>query len=230
MSFRPARRHVLAGAGALAATRVWADPASPGVVRVTLQTGQGPIVLELAGDRAPISVANFLRYVDTHRYDGSSFYRAVKAPGAPQFGLVQAGIRDGAKLLPPIAHESTLKTGILHKDGTISLARREQGTARSDFFVCVGDASYLDADPKAPGDNAGFAAFGHVVEGMDVVRKILALPVSPTAGAPEMAGQMLEPAVPIVTARRSPMPAPAAAPPAAPVTPNPAAPPPAAKP
>ena len=94
-------------------------------------------------------------------------------------------------------------------------ARREQGTARSDFFVCIGDASYLDANLAAPGDGAGFAAFGHVVEGMDVVRKILALPTSPTEGAPEMAGQVLSPPVPIISARRARAAATAPTPPAA---------------
>jgi len=86
----------------------------------------------------------------------------------------------------------------------VSLARRAQGTATSDFFICVGDSSYLDADPKAPGDNAGFAAFGQVVEGMDVVKTILTLPTSPTAGSPEMKGEMLKPPVPILTMRRAP--------------------------
>jgi peptidyl-prolyl cis-trans isomerase A (cyclophilin A) len=209
----PRRRDLLAAGGALAATRAWAQPkpAGPGVVRVTFQTGQGPILVELAGDKAPISVANVLHYVDAHRYDGGQFYRAVAAPNDETVGLVQGGIRDAAKLFKPVAHEPTSKTGLKHVSGTLSLARRAQGTAQSDFFICVGDAPYLDADPTQPGDNAGFAAFGHVVDGMDVVRKLLAWPKSPTEGAPEMAHQMLKPPVPILTARRAAMPAPAAA-------------------
>ncbi|MGI9168563.1 MAG: peptidylprolyl isomerase, partial [Caulobacteraceae bacterium] len=90
-----------------------------------------------------------------------------------------------------------------NRKGILPLPRRAPGTATSDFFICVGDAPYLDADPKASGDNLGFAAFGHVVDGMDVVRAILALPTSPTAGDPDMAGQMLNPPVPIVGARRA---------------------------
>ena len=148
--------------------------------------------------------ANFLRYVDAKRYDGATIYRVAAYAGrsddrawsraAPRF--------DPAHPIAPIAHEPTTQTGLAHKDGTISLARRAPGTATSYFFICVGDAPYLDADPKAPGDNLGFAAFGHVIDGMDVARKILSLPLSPTAGAPDMVGQMLDPAVPIESARR----------------------------
>lgn len=196
------RRDVLAGAAALAASPALAQ-APP--VRVAVKSGMGQIVLKLYPDKAPITVANFLRYVDTKRYDGSTFYRASKAPTDASIGLVQGGLQnDPAKILKPIAHESTLKTGLKHKDGTVSLARRAQGSATSDFFICVGDSSYLDADPNAPGDNAGFAAFGQVVEGMDVVKKILAAPVSATAGSPEMKGEMLKPPVPIVSMRRAP--------------------------
>jgi peptidyl-prolyl cis-trans isomerase A (cyclophilin A) len=168
-----------------------------------MTTGQGGILLELYADKAPLTSANFLRYVDAARYDGGTIYRALHTPGDPATGLIQGGARfDPAHPIPPIAHEPTTQTGLRHKDGTISLARRAPGTATSDFFICVGDAPYLDADPTAPGDNLGFAAFGHVVEGMEVARAILALPLSPTAGAPDMVGQMLDPPVPIVGAHR----------------------------
>lgn len=196
------RRDFLAAAFALTAGPVWAQ-AGGGIVRVNLLTGQGLIVLELFADKAPITTANFLNYIDRKLYDGASIYRALRAPGAPTTGLIQGGARaNPGRAIPPIVHESTTKTGLFHKDGTISLARRELGTAASDFFICVGDASYLDADPKAPGDNQGFAAFGRVADGMDVVRKILGLPTSATAQVPEMVGQMLDPPVPIVSARR----------------------------
>lgn len=196
------RRDALAAAGALAAWPAWAQPTA-GTVRVNLQTGAGLIALELYADKAPITAANFLRYVDARLYDGATIYRALKTPGAPTTGLIQGGARaDPAHPIAPIAHETTTQTGLSHKDGTLSLARRAPGTATSDFFICVGDAPYLDADPKAPGDNLGFAAFGHVTAGMGVARAILALPTSPTAGAPDMAGQMLDPPVPIVNARR----------------------------
>lgn len=203
------RRGFLAGAGVLAAWPAWAQSSagqtSAGTMRVNLQTGQGLIVLELFTAKAPITSANFLAYVDARLYDGATIYRALHTPGAPTTGLIQGGARlDPAKTIAPIAHESTRQTGLSHKDGTLSLARRAPGTATSDFFICVGDAPYLDADPSAPGDNLGFAAFGHVAGGMEVVRQILGLPTSPTAGGPDMAGQMLDPPVPILSARRAP--------------------------
>lgn len=118
-------------------------------------------------------------------------------------GIIEGGLQnDPAKLLPPIAHESTTMTGLAHVDGTISMARDAPGTATADFFICSGEASYLDAHPNASGDNAGYAAFGAVVEGMDVVRAILALPTPGKALNPAMAGQILDPPVPIVSMKR----------------------------
>ena len=208
-TFAVARRDVLALIAALAvaapsvADRAFAaEPKPP--VRVSLTTTEGAIVLELYPDKAPITVANFLRYVDAHHFDGSSFYRANRPAGVTDFGLLQGGLQnDPRKLFKPIPHESTTKTGILHKDGVISMGRLAPGTATADFFICVGDQSYLDADPKAEGDNKGFAAFGRVVEGMDVVKKILAMPVSPTAGLGAMKGTMLKRSIPILKARRA---------------------------
>ncbi|MBA3811079.1 MAG: peptidylprolyl isomerase [Caulobacteraceae bacterium] len=190
----------------LAATIAAPALSQPGAarIRVALTTGAGVITLELAADKAPVTAANFLRYVDQKRFDGASFYRAMKNAGAPQTGLVQGGLQNNpAKTLPPVAHESTAASGLSHKDGTISVARYAPGTAASEFFICVGDQPYLDADPSAPGDNQGFAAFGRVAGGMDVARAILAAPVSATAGEGAMKGQMLEPAVRIVSARRA---------------------------
>lgn len=170
------------------------------LVRVTLTTAEGPITLELDRGRAPVTTANFLRYLDAKRLDGITFYRAMKL-GADS-GLIQGGVRDGAKLYPPIAHEPTSKTGLKHEDGTISLARAEPGSARADFFITVGPIPSLDAGSGQPGDDLGFAAFGRVVKGMDVVRRILARPTSPTAGEGAMRGQMLAEPVRIVSARR----------------------------
>jgi len=196
------KRALLAAAGALFARPVLAQGAAA-PPRVVLVTGLGSITLELATDKAPITAANFLRYVDEKRLDGASFYRALKLAAAPPTGLIQGGLQGAPdKVLPPIAHESTLKTGVKNTDGAISMARFAPGTATCDFFVCVGDQPSLDADPSAPGDNEGFAAFGHVVDGMDTVRKILLAPVSPTAGEGSMKGQMLDPTVAIVSARR----------------------------
>lgn len=179
-----------------------AATARPATVRVALTTTLGPIVLELEKDRAPITTANFLHYLDARRLDGIAFYRAVHNPGEPDKGFIQGGQRDGAKLFPPIAHEPTTKTGISHVDGTISMARLEPGSARCDFFVTIGPQLYMDADPTKPGDNLGYAAFGHIVEGMDIIRQILAAPVSPTLGEGVMKGQMLAQPVKVLTARR----------------------------
>ncbi|MDH4385846.1 MAG: peptidylprolyl isomerase [Caulobacter sp.] len=201
------RRDFLAQAAALAAvTSATAARAQTTAIplRIRMITGEGDLILELATDRAPLTTANFLRYMDTARYDRSSIYRAVKAPGAPDYGLVQGGARMLAgKQIPPVAHESTTQTGLLHTDGVISLAREAPGTGTSDFFICVGDAPYLDANPAAPGDNLGYAAFGRVVEGMDIVRRILTLPTSDMAEVPSMRGQMLARPVPILTTRRA---------------------------
>ena len=188
---------VLAAAPALAA-----EPKPP--VKVTMTTAEGVITLELYPDKAPITVANFLHYVDTHRFDGSSFYRANRPAGVTDYGLLQGGLQnDPKKLFKPIAHEPTSKTGILHTDGVISMGRLAPGTATADFFICVGDQAYLDADPKAQGDNKGFAAFGKVVDGMDVVKTLIAEPTSPTKGEGVMKGTMLKRSVPILKARRA---------------------------
>ena len=196
------RRTFLVAAAATAASPALAQaPAAP--VRVKLETGDGPIVLELYPDKAPITAGNFLRYVDGKRFDGATFYRASKVPNAPEFGLIQGGVQnDPARVLKPIAHEPTTKTGLSHTDGVISMGRTNPGTATSDFFIVLGDMTYMDADPKQPGDNLGFAAFGKVVEGMDTARKILAEPTSQTAGVGVMKGEMLAKPVKIISARR----------------------------
>ena len=196
------RRKVLAGAGALAASPAWAQaPAANPKVAIT--TDHGVILVEIFQDKAPITSANFLRYVDTRRYDDAQFYRAVRAPGAPNLGLIEAGVPNHPEhLLPPIKHEPTTETGVHNTDGTLSLARFAPGTGRADFSICVGDATYLDADPSQPGANLGFAAFGRVADGMDVVKAILALPTNGAARNPAMAGQILSPPVSIMTMRR----------------------------
>lgn len=190
--------------GAAVTPQAPASQPRPGLVRVVLQTSEGPIVLELEKDRAPITTRNFLRYVDEKRYDGQTIYRAVNI--AENFGLIQGGetvLKPGQRQLPPIAHEPTTLTGLSHQTGTISMGRLAPGTARSDFFITVGDMSSLDAYPDKPGDNLGFSAFGHVVEGMDVVLKIMRLPINPALGAKQgMVGQMLAQPVKIMSARR----------------------------
>ena len=178
------------------ATAIVAPTKAEDLVRVALDTSAGRIVLALDRGRAPITTANFLHYVDAGRYNGIGFYRAMKSGSG---GLIQAGIRDDArKMFAPIAHEPTSQTGIKNVAGTIAFANAGPGTARSDFFIMVSDFPSLDATATNP----GFAAFGHVVEGMEVVKAILAAPVSATMGAGAMKGQMLEPVVRITKAVR----------------------------
>lgn len=189
------------------ATEPAATPAPPAaapkyaLVHVRIETSDGPIVLALEKERAPITTANFLRYVDEKRWDGATFYRAVNV--AEGYGIIQGGVRNHpGKVLPPIKHEPTSQTGLSHVDGAISMARNEPGTASGDFFITIGDLTSMDADPKQPGDNLGFAVFGRVVEGMDVVRRILAEPISPTEGEGDLKGQMLAQPVRILSAKR----------------------------
>lgn len=184
-----------------AAAQPVASPA-PATVRVKLHTSAGDLVVALETQRAPITAGNFLHYVDTRRLDGSEFYRAMHT--TPEAGLIQGGVRDGRKLFPPIAHEPTSRTGLSHVDGALSVPRLAVGTAQGDFTIMVGDQKYLDAGPGSAGDGLGYAVFGHVVEGMDVVRRILAAPTSPTEGEGVMKGQMLSPRITIITARRVP--------------------------
>jgi peptidyl-prolyl cis-trans isomerase A (cyclophilin A) len=180
----------------------------PDTVRVTIATDLGSIVLELDGKHAPVTTGNFLRYTDEKRFDGITFYRSMHlAWGEQPNGLIQAGTQnDPKRTLPPIAHEPTSVTGIKHKAGAISMARYAPGTASGDFSIMLADMPSLDADPSSanPEIAAGFAAFGHVVEGMDVVRQIWDAPRSATKGVGVMKGQMLEPPVRIITVRRVP--------------------------
>ncbi|MEA3060838.1 MAG: peptidyl-prolyl cis-trans isomerase [Sphingomonadales bacterium] len=182
------------------AAPAWAQP--PATQKVRLHTSIGDVVVAVEIERAPITARNFLHYVDTKRLDGAEFYRAMHT--GPEAGLVQGGVRDANKLFPPIAHEPTSQTGLSHVDGALSAPRFAVGTARGDFTIMVGDQHYLDAGPGSAGDGLGYAVFGHVVEGMDVVRRILASPTSPTEGEGAMRGQMLAPRITIITARRVP--------------------------
>jgi len=177
-------------------------------VRVAITTEVGTIEVELDHAHAPKTVENFVRYVDLKRLDGMTFYRAMHlAWGDQPNGLIQAGlVGDPRKVLPPVIHEPTSQTGILHKAGTLSMARFAPGTATSDFSILLADLPQLDANPAAadPDGQAGFAAFGHVVAGMDVVRRIWDSPLSPTKGDGPLKGQLLEPPIKVLTVRRAP--------------------------
>ncbi len=199
--------------------RVAASPPPPppppplaAVERVVLTTELGTIELTLDGAHAPISTANFLHYVDTRRFDGITFYRAMHlAWGDQPNGLLQGGLRDPRRLFPPITHEPTSQTGLSHVAGAISMARNAPGTATADFSIMLSDLTSLDANPASadPEAQAGYAVFGKVTAGMDVVRKIWDSPISQTLGEGSMRGQMLEAPVKILTARRLPPPPPA---------------------
>jgi peptidyl-prolyl cis-trans isomerase A (cyclophilin A) len=174
------------------------------LVPVAIDTSVGRIVVSLDRGHAPLTTANFLHYVDTHRFDGQFFYRAMHVPdqNGADGGLIQGGITtDARKLFPPIAHEPTSKTGLHNVAGAISLANAGPGTARADFFILVSDMPGLDAGGPG-GDPNGFAAFGHVTDGMDVVKKIWTSPVSATKGNGAMKGQMLDPPIRILHVER----------------------------
>ncbi|MET0138134.1 MAG: peptidylprolyl isomerase [Sphingobium sp.] len=170
---------------------------------VAIVTSAGTIMIALEVERAPLTSANFLRYIDQKRLDGTSFYRSYTYPTEPGTGLIQGGARnDPKRILKPVPHEPTSKTGLTHDDGALSMARGAPGTADGDFFIILNKMQGLDADPAASGDNQGYAVFGHVVEGMDVVRAIAGMPRDPNKGVGVMRGQMLASPVKILSTRR----------------------------
>ena len=181
-----------------------ADIAATSPAAVASQTREHVVLTTTAGDiiialdpAAPVTSANVLRYVDEKRLDGTDFYRGMVV--APGLGLIQGGTNNAPdRILAPIVHEPTSQTDLRHTDGAVSMARYEPGSATGDFFIILGDLPSLDASPTDP----GFAVFGHVIDGMDVVRQILAAPKSATEGEGFMRGQMLEPRIAILEARR----------------------------
>jgi len=150
--------------------------------RVLISTQLGDIEAEIYLDKAPVSASNFMRYVDSGRYnnDLACFYRIVRQDNQPdkpiKIEVIQGGYGKDSLIeiyqFPPIKHETTKETGILHNDGVLSMARMEPGTASSEFFICVGDQPELDFGGKRNPDGQGFATFGKVYKGMDVVRVI----------------------------------------------------------
>ena len=174
-----------------------ASAANPVLVR--LQTSAGPITILLDMQRAPITAGNFLRYAQEKRFDGTFFYRAARNKRTPTTGLVQGGINHRVvRARLPIAHEPTSRTGLAHVDGTVSMARNAPGTAMGDFFITVGSAPYLNARPGS----VGYAAFGKVVSGMPIVRKMLAAPTYPGGRTTTTKGQQIIAPIRIISARR----------------------------
>lgn len=167
---------------------------------VLIKTELGDITIEIYEKDAPITAVNFLKYVDEGRYKDGCFYRVVTMANQPnndiKIEVIQGGLSSETQgnMLPPIEHETTDRTGILHKDGVISMARSKPGTATSEFFICVGDQPELDFGGNRNPDGQGFAAFGKVIAGMDVVNKIHQQPVD---------GQMLDPRIKILEIVRS---------------------------
>jgi peptidyl-prolyl cis-trans isomerase A (cyclophilin A) len=149
-------------------------------VPVIIETEMGAIEVELAAGKAPLSSANFLRYVDAGLYDNGLFHRTVTPGNQPnntvKIEVIQAGAAPGVKPFPAIPLERTSVTGLKHLDGTISMARAAADSADMDFFICVGDQPALDFGGKRNPDGQGFAAFGRVTKGMEIVRKIQAAP------------------------------------------------------
>ena len=166
--------------------------------RVVLETALGEVELVVDVGRAPVTARNFLRYVEDGHYDGGRFHRTVTPENQPdgkvKIDVIQAGVAPSREKddHAPIVLERTRDTGLLHRDGTVSMARDTPDSATSDFFVCVGDQPSLDFGGARSPDGQGFAAFGRVVRGMEVARRIWRSPAK---------GQALEPPVPILRAR-----------------------------
>jgi peptidyl-prolyl cis-trans isomerase A (cyclophilin A) len=177
--------------------------AQPPQIAVRLETAAGRIEIAVDPTRAPITVGNFLKYVDAGLYDDGRFHRATRAenyvvslPNRPLLEVVQAGIDPAKKpkAFPPIPLERTSVTGLKHVVGTVSMARGTGAdTATSDFFILLNDQPSLDFGGKRFDDEQGAAAFGRVVSGMDVVRKIQQQPTT---------GQSLTPPIAIISAKR----------------------------
>lgn len=168
--------------------------------RVIIETQLGNIEVVLEAAKAPRTVANFLRYVEAGAYVGGRFHRTVTPQNQPQnrvkIEVIQGGSAHEDKDLPPIALERTRDTGLRHINGAISMARDTPDSATSDFFICIGDQPELDFGGKRNPDGQGFATFGRVVKGMDVVRNIQSRPEH---------GQALTPVVKIHTVRVVPV-------------------------
>jgi peptidyl-prolyl cis-trans isomerase A (cyclophilin A) len=169
--------------------------AGPHAAMVLLQTALGDILIELSLDRAPLSAGQFLSLVDGERSQGGRFWRVVRPDndcGDPPIQVVQGAMETGGAALPSLAHEPTSITGLQHRDGTVSLARAEPGTASAAaFFICVGAQPALDEGGLRNADGLGFAAFGKVVQGMEVVQAIHRSTTTAQAEEAYVRGQML---------------------------------------
>lgn len=175
-------------------------------VPVAVETSMGTIVIALETERAPITAGNFLKYADEGRFEGAIIYRTMQLEwGDKVAGLIQGGAQNHPdRVLPPIAHEPTTLTGLSHVAGAISAARFAPGTATGDFSIMATEMKGLDANPDAqdPDQQAGYAVFGHVIEGMEIVKAIHMAPTDPDKGEGFLKGQMLAEPVTIKSVRR----------------------------
>jgi peptidyl-prolyl cis-trans isomerase A (cyclophilin A) len=183
-------------------------PASPQLVMVVLETDKGTIEIEIDLARAPITAGNFLKYLDGGFYDGGRFTRTVRPETENRtdypIQVIQATINPARRTeaFPAITLERTKTTGILHKNGVISMARTAADTATNQFFICIGDQPELDFGGKRNADGQGFAAFGRVIIGMDVVEAIQRSPVAKSTQDKTALTQNLAPPIAISKARR----------------------------
>ena len=180
--------------------------ADDATVRTIMSTDLGDIEIDVYVDKAPISAANFLQLVDGAHLDGGTFYRVVSYEndkGSPKIEVIQGGLNVEEGPFPPIEHETTEQTGILHTDGVISMARGDVGTASTEFFIVIGDQPALDYGEGRYQDEQGFAAYGKVVSGMDVVRAINESPADGPADSDYTKGQMLTEPVAIISVKRA---------------------------
>ena len=179
---------------ALSVSLSYAAPRETVTTNIAFKTSKGDIIIELYNQIAPITVDNFLRHLDGGHYDGSSFYRTVTHQndnGSPKIEVIQGGLGDIDKPFPAISHESTNITKLKHEDGTISMSRGEVHSATSDFFICIGSQQGLDFGGERNNDGQGFAAFGKVIEGMDIVRDINGMPSNKKTDNEYVKGQMI---------------------------------------
>ena len=190
---------------ALATFTACADK-SPQSIHLTMQTSLGAVELELYPEKAPLSVENFVRLADGGHLDGATFYRTVSPQndnGSPVISVIQGGIGDAESPFAPIAHETTLQTGLPHLDGSLSMARSEVGTASTEFFICIGAQPALDFAGTRNADGEGFAVFGQVVSGMDVVHAIHQSPADAPTDVEYFQNQLINEPVVIESIKRS---------------------------
>ena len=197
---------ILAGTASAAMLAALAPAGARSETTVVLETELGDITINVYDERSPISSASFLAHVDGGYFEGAAFYRTVTTEndnGSPIIEVIQGGVIGEETDLPTVEHESTRDTGILHEDGVVSLGRTDPGTASgAAFFICIGDQPGLDFGETRNPDGLGFAAFGRVVDGMDVVHAIHNREANGPSDSPYTEGQMLTEYVTIASAYR----------------------------